>query len=180
MTTPIAISSPTNGNADGTRAMAPRFVSHRLARITNVANRGLTRLISGQFGLTLSEWRVMAAIGDKSGISANAVCRATAMDKVRVSRAVSGLLDQGYLRRDTDAADRRRSKLYLSAAGERAHDTILPLAERYDRMMLEPLSGEEERLLNALFEKLESGLADIAARGFQLPEASAEGEPSRR
>src|SRR5450755_4819515 len=94
-----------------------RFLPYRLSVLTNRISTAIARVYVRRFALTVAEWRVMAVIGRFGGMSANAVCERTAMDKVRVSRAVARLMAAEHLDRRVDAADRRRALLDLTPSG---------------------------------------------------------------
>src|SRR5438445_5347964 len=68
-----------------------RFLPYRLSVLTNRISTAIARVYVRRFGLTVPEWRVMAVLGRFGEMPANAVCERTAMDKVRVSRAVARL-----------------------------------------------------------------------------------------
>ena len=70
-----------------------------------------------RFGLTISDWRVLAVISFYPGASNTAVCELAAMDKVRVCRAVCRLLEMERIERRLDKHDCRRSKLYATEEG---------------------------------------------------------------
>src|SRR5690348_4019087 len=86
-----------------------RFLPYRLSVLTNRISTAIARVYVRRFALTVPEWRVMAVLGRFGEMSANAVCERTAMDKVRVSRAVARLAASGRLDRRIDDADRRRA-----------------------------------------------------------------------
>src|SRR6185437_927440 len=94
-----------------------RFLPYRLSVLTNRISTAIARVYVRRFGLTVPEWRVMAVLGRFGPMSANAVCERTAMDKVRVSRAVARLATAGRLDRRIDDADRRRALLALTPRG---------------------------------------------------------------
>src|SRR5258708_36066276 len=104
------------------------FLPYRLSVLTNRISTAIARVYVRRFALTVPEWRVMAVLGRFGPLSANAVCERTAMDKVRVSRAVARLAATGRLERRTDATDRRRALLELTARGRAVYDEIGPLA----------------------------------------------------
>src|SRR5438445_8846163 len=105
-----------------------RFLPYRLSVLSNRISTAIARVYVRRFALTVPEWRVMAVLGRFGPMSANAVCERTAMDKVRVSRAVARLIATGRLARRIDAADRRRSVLALTRAGQDIYAEIAPLA----------------------------------------------------
>jgi DNA-binding MarR family transcriptional regulator len=96
----------------------------------------------------------MAVLGRFAPLSANEVCNRTAMDKVRVSRAVEKLRSSSLVEHAVDARDRRRSRLRLSAAGQRIHDAIVPMGLAAEALLLDGLSPAEKRTLDRLLGRL--------------------------
>lgn len=132
------------------------FLPYRLSVLSNRISDAIARAYRERFGLGVTEWRVMAVLGRYPGLSAGAVARRTAMDKVAVSRAVARLLARGLLARDTHGDDRRRSVLALSSEGRRVHDQVVPLALAYERELLAPLDPAERLTLARLLSRLDS------------------------
>jgi DNA-binding MarR family transcriptional regulator len=139
-----------------------RFVPYRLSVLTNIISRTFGRLYGERFGLSIPEWRVMAVLGRFAPLSASDVCTRTAMDKVRVSRAVEKLRRTGLVEQAVDARDRRRSRLRLSAAGQRTHDAIVPIGLAAEALLLDSLSPAEGRALDRLLAKLTARALVIA------------------
>lgn len=130
------------------------FLPYRLSVLTNTMSRAFARRYGERFGLSIPEWRVMAVLGRFAPLSANEVAERTAMDKVRVSRAVARLMKTGLVDRATDSDDRRRSALKLSRAGKRVHDGIIPMARQIEAALLARLSPAERATLDQLVSKL--------------------------
>ena len=139
-----------------------RFLPYRLSVLSNRVSQDIAGLYSERFGLSITEWRVMAVLGGGSKLSANEVAVRTAMDKVAVSRAVSRLLDKNYLLRQLHGQDRRRSELKLSAKGRAVFDQIVPLALALERRILASLEPSEQSQLLAILDKLEA--AELALK----------------
>jgi len=131
-----------------------RFLPYRLSLLTNTVSRAIARAYDARFGLTIPQWRVMAVLGRFPDISANEVAEKTAMDKVMVSRAVSALLRDGSVLRETDAADRRRSVLRLSRDGADVYARIVPLARRYEAELMSALSTDDWQALDRMIDTL--------------------------
>jgi DNA-binding MarR family transcriptional regulator len=130
------------------------FLPYRLSVLTNTMSRAFARRYGERFGLSIPEWRVMAVLGRFAPLSANEVAERTAMDKVRVSRAVARLMKAGLIDRATDSGDRRRSALKLSRAGRRMHDGIIPMARQIEAALLDRLTPSERASLDDLVSKL--------------------------
>jgi len=131
-----------------------QFLPYRLSVLTNRISQGLAELYAERFGISITQWRVIAVLGRAPGLSANEVAERTAMDKVAVSRAVARLVEDGFLQRALHDADRRRSVLQLSAKGRCIYAEIVPLALNYERRLLDALDADEQAALERVLGKL--------------------------
>ena len=132
-----------------------RFVPYRLVVLAHTVGRSIARLYERRFGLTIAEWRVMAVLGQHGRLTANDCVDRTAMDKVRVSRAVRRLVTSGLVAREVERADRRRAGLALSARGLAIYDDIVPLARAEEARLLAVLGPDERRTLDDLLARLQ-------------------------
>src|SRR5690625_1906324 len=123
-----------------------KFLPYQLSVLSNLMSHGIALTYEERFELSVTEWRVIAILGRHPGITATEVARRAAMDKVAVSRAVSRLLAADRLQRKEDRSDGRARRLFLSPAGLHIHDTIVPAALEFERLMLESLRSEERRV----------------------------------
>ena len=130
------------------------FLPYRLSVLSNTVSRNIADLYDREFGISIWQWRVMAVLGENSGITATEIGQVTAMDKVAVSRAVSGLLDSGHIARKASAEDARRAILSLTPKGKTVYDKIVPIALEAERNLVEALSPDERTQLGSLMEKL--------------------------
>jgi DNA-binding MarR family transcriptional regulator len=132
-----------------------RFLPFRLSVLSNRLTRAAARVYTRRFRLSAPEWRTLAVLGCYGAMNANAVVERTAMDKVRVSRAVARLLSAGHITRHADAADRRRAVLELTPRGESVYRDIVPLVRAVEDELLQDLSGEERATLENIFARIE-------------------------
>ncbi|MGM0659445.1 MAG: MarR family winged helix-turn-helix transcriptional regulator [Pseudomonadota bacterium] len=130
------------------------FLPYRLSVLSNRVSQGIAETYEQRFGLSVTEWRVIAIIGRYPGLSATEVAQRSAMDKVAISRAVRRLLDQGRIEREPSDADRRARHLHLSRSGKEIYDEIVPAALAYEKRIRGALSAEENRMLERLMEKI--------------------------
>jgi DNA-binding MarR family transcriptional regulator len=130
------------------------FLPYRLSVVSNLISRGIARTYEDRFGLSVTEWRVIAIVGRYPGVTATEVAERAAMDKVAVSRAVGRLIEAGRLQRREDESDRRAKRLHLSADGQAIHDAVVPAAKAFERELLESLGEEERQQFEATLERL--------------------------
>ena len=82
-----------------------------MALLAESVSTAFSKNYAEQFGITIPQWSVMAAIGRDPHCKASSIVEHTAMDKVQVSRAVSGLMVMGHLKSHLDENDRRSTVL---------------------------------------------------------------------
>ena len=93
------------------------FLPYRLSVAANRVSRLFARRYFEAFGLSIPEWRVLAIVGRLGTLSPSAVGEATAMDKVKVSRAAASLVARGLARQTQDPQDGRGRLLRLTRRG---------------------------------------------------------------
>lgn len=137
------------------------FLPYRLSVTANRISRAFARAYAERFGLTIPEWRVMAVLGTGGPLAAAAIVERTAMDKVKVSRAVAALEAKGLLERRPHPEDRRSALLELSAAGATVFEQIVPLARALEAELTAVLGPEDRATLARLLTRLDAHLAEL-------------------
>ena len=131
-----------------------KFLPYQLSVLAQLVSESLHDLYAEPFGLTVTQWRVMAALGRFAPLTASDVGKRIVMDKVAVSRAVAGLMQRGLVERATDRTDRRRASLRLSAKGRVMHGRIVPIALDYEARLNKALTEHERAAFNSLVDRL--------------------------
>lgn len=130
------------------------FLPYRLSVLAQIVSESLHDLYAGPYALSVTQWRVMAALGRFAPLTASQVGQRIVMDKVAVSRAVASLMKRGLVERATDQDDRRRASLELSAQGRAVHARIVPLAMEYEDRLYQALTPAERQVFNSLSDRL--------------------------
>ena len=130
------------------------FLPYRLSVLANRISHGFGRLYEEKFDLKLPEWRVMAVLGRRPGITAREVADFTAMDKVAISRAVARMMLMGRVTAEADSSDGRRQKLALSEAGLVIYREIIPMAKRIEAALTEGITDGDLAVLDKLLTRL--------------------------
>lgn len=138
------------------------FLPFRLSVLSNRLTRASARVYSRRFRLSAPEWRTMAVLGRYGAMTANSVVDRTAMDKVRVSRAVARLISAGHLTRRIDPADHRRAILELTPQGTTTYQQIVPWLHAFQDEILSTLKADERDALESMLVKLEQRSATMA------------------
>ncbi|MBK8544123.1 MAG: MarR family transcriptional regulator [Caulobacteraceae bacterium] len=130
------------------------FLPYRLSILSNRVSRAIAARYAEAFDLTIPEWRVIAVLGRRPGLTAKEIAEATEMDKVAVSRAVAKLVDSKRVAARADRKDARRQILSLTSQGENVHARIAPIALESEQRLLASLDAHERDQLDTLLGRL--------------------------
>ena len=136
------------------RLILERFLPYRLSILSNRVSRAIAARYAKAFNLSIPEWRIIAVLGRRPGLTATQVAEATEMDKVAVSRAVAKLAAAKRVSAAAHSEDGRAQSLSLTAQGEALHARIAPIALEAERRLLASLDARERAQLDALVERL--------------------------
>jgi DNA-binding MarR family transcriptional regulator len=98
-----------------------RLASYRLHRLAGLSDRFVELRYRRKFGLRVPEVGIMAVVGASSPVSFKMTCVGSDLEKSKVSRVVTQLLDKGLLKKHEDPADQRSFYLTLTAAGKKLY-----------------------------------------------------------
>lgn len=130
------------------------YLPYRLSVLSNAVSRQVADIYEREFALSVWQWRVIAVLGERAGMTGTEVAQRTLMDKPTVSRAVSSLIERRLVERVTDEGDRRRMPLALTAAGQSIYRAIIPRALECEQDLLAALTPQETMLLHQLLGRL--------------------------
>lgn len=131
-----------------------RFLPYRLSILSNKVSGIVAETYKDKFALSITEWRIMAVLGEHPGISADEISVKTQLEKSILSRAISKLLKRNLIERTIAVDDRRRSEINLSDTGQTVYQEIVPLSYDYEQRLLGCLSESEQKTFSDLIDRL--------------------------
>ena len=149
------------------------FLSFRLLVLARALDRQAKRTYGESFGLALVEWRIMAIIGAMGDATVNRLAQRMDYDKAQISRAVSALVDSGYLKRARNAKDTRSAHLMLTARGRELHEELMAFGRQRQRNLLAALTPAQRKALYEIIADLMRHL-----RGQEASRAADMNEPA--
>lgn len=133
-----------------------RLVSVRVVRLADLILRIGTSAFKDRFGVKPTHLRILVILGAFQPISVNEVSRRTHIDKAWISRSLKGLMRRKLVTRTAHPHDSRASLLSLTKKGEALLREIAPVAEEYQRQLLEGQRARDvERVLDLLSARAE-------------------------
>lgn len=114
-----------------------------------------------QFGLTLTEWRVCAALRHLPHQRLADLAKNSSCDGSTLSRTVDGMLQKGLLVRERSADDARALALALTPEGNALTERIIPLARLYERVALAGIEPQQVELLRTMLRRIYDNMVTL-------------------
>jgi DNA-binding MarR family transcriptional regulator len=102
-------------------------VPYLMIRVSGLMNRQL-ELDLRPLKVSFQHWRVLAVLAQKNGSSITDLSEYAVVPHSSLSRLLSRMEADGYVRRQTDAQDARTVRVYTTTLGEDMYRRILPMA----------------------------------------------------
>ena len=131
-----------------------RFLPYRLSILSNRISHIIAETYRDKFALSITEWRIMAVLGEYPGSSADEVSIKIQTEKSIVSRALQKLLARHLISREVDDADRRRQNLTLTKTGLEIYQQVVPVSYDYQDELQECFTQQEREVFNGLIDRL--------------------------
>ena len=119
------------------------FWPYALNQAAEATSLGFQSVYRKKYGISRTEWRVLAHLGEFGQLTAKDICERASLHKTKVSRAVVALENKGWLNRSTSEQDRRAEHLMLSKTGEQAYHELTKEADKLNADLIAGLSAEE-------------------------------------
>lgn len=137
------------------------FLPYLLNQAAEAASRNFLPIYRDRYGMTRTQWRIMAHLGKSGALTAREICDLSHVDKTKVSRGIAALENAGLLSRRPSEADRRSEFLSLTDRGRAAFADLGRLALAFDHVLRARLGAKDSQVLAGLLKRLADGLADV-------------------
>ena len=149
-----------------TAAMAKSFdfhhaPGHLIRRAQQVAASVFAQETVG-FDVTPVQFAILNALIDQPGEDQVTLAARVAFDAATFGSVIGRLEAKGWVRREADAVDRRRKRLWITDSGRQTALLMKRAVTRAQQRIVGPLSERERDQLNALLTKLVAGHASGA------------------
>lgn len=135
-----------------------KFVPYLIYRITGHLNRNLRRNLR-RSGINLARWRVLAVLNDHGRLNISQIVAHTLLEQPTVSRVVDQLQREGLAVRESADGDSRFVQVRLTAEGEKAFETVYPIAVEHQQQALKGFKQHEIKTLMGLLERIQNNIS---------------------
>jgi DNA-binding MarR family transcriptional regulator len=118
---------------------------------------------TADYEVTPVQFAILNALLDDPGEDQVTLARKVAFDAATFGSVIGRLEARGWVRREADGNDRRRKRLWVTAAGAEAARRMRRSVGKVQARILEPLDEGERAQLVALLDRLVAAHEDIAA-----------------
>lgn len=129
-------------------------LTYRLNLLARLAIDANDQIFKDNTGLSIREIRVLRLIEDNPGITFVELNEAANLERSLTSRIIQTLLKADLARRENDAADSRRFRLFSTPAGQAVRAKAHTISDRLEEILLRPLDKDEVAALDARLARL--------------------------
>jgi DNA-binding MarR family transcriptional regulator len=127
----------------------------RLVRVFQKVDRASVEHLR-QWDLSVAQFDVLAKIADNQGLTQQELADRLLVTKGNVCQLLDRMEHSGLLVRQQEG---RANRLFLTPAGKRLAEQVVPAQESVVAKCFSPLNEDEQRQLLALLRKLDHGLS---------------------
>ena len=142
-----------------------RYVPAFITFIANKLSNSATAFYQRNFGVNVTEWRIMSLLAIEPGIAASRICSVIGFDKGPVSRTLAVMRKRGLIAIRKDPRDGRTHSISLTAKGRATHDKVIVAAFERERRLLSCLDKGEQEVLIDLLRRLHENLGAVTGNG---------------
>lgn len=112
------------------------------------------KLRDNGYKITIDQWLIIKAILENPGISQQEIGEKVFKDNASVTRIIELLVKSGYLEREVNQNDRRKSNLKVTVEGKRIIEKVHDLVLENRKTALAGILPEELEILNKTLKKI--------------------------
>jgi DNA-binding MarR family transcriptional regulator len=155
------------------------FMPHLVARLAHQLNSDLVEKLRTE-GINVTRWRILAVLAMGEGITINEIIDRAMMQQSALSRALSRMVREGYIRRVVRRDDARCACIYLTDKGRALFDTLNLVVRRREKQLLAGMSPREVRAAFTVIRRLSRNMQREADVPFREAQPSIEPRPRPR
>lgn len=141
------------------------FLPYLLNQAAEATSRSFEGVYKARYGMTRTQWRVLANLGRFGAMTARDICRISHIEKTKVSRAVAALEAEVMLARAPSPEDGRAEILSLTPRGLAVFAELGERAQAFDADLRAKLGPELAARIDAILREIIVLQADAEPEG---------------
>ena len=138
---------------DAPGAFIDDYLAYLLARASHLISAEF-HVIVRRARLPVQQWRVLATLADGQALSIGEVAAIVLIPQSTLTRVAERMVRSGLLLRAADAADRRITRIRLSAKGLKLAARLVPQARAHEAAVVDALGEADAATLKRILRRL--------------------------
>jgi len=151
------------------KAVKLDYLTLKLDAVNEAAKAAASRVYERECGASLRDLRLMRFIGAEPGLTLSRLIEHASLEKTLASKAITTLVQRGWVTRSVGAQDARQISLQLTKAGEAVILRADPIGRLMEQTLLSPLTADELVVFKRCLEKLVASGKELGAPQERLP-----------
>lgn len=127
---------------------------HQLSR----SYRALMSAFEAHTGHSMPRWRILLTLYRSGETSQKKLARDLEMDPAALTRQIKAIEREGWVRRQSDAADNRLTNVALTAVGQEVVEAALPLRTAFFAQAFAGMSAAQLHTLETMLAEVEQNI----------------------
>jgi len=128
--------------ASGSQALFDDFLPHLIATLAYRLNNDLTAKLRAE-GINVTRWRILAVLAMGDGITINEITQRAMMQQSALSRALTTMEEETFVRRELRRDDARYVEVYLTDRGRALFNGLEVVVRRRQKRLLKGFSPRD-------------------------------------
>lgn len=131
------------------------YLLYLLAAASDVASNDFHARVRER-GLRVTEWRVLACLGDRDGQMVTQLAQLALMEQSRLTKIIDQMAVKGLVSRRNDRRDRRRVRVFLTVQGRGLAEGLVAEAQIHEQTLTAQLPPGEAALLKDALKRIKA------------------------
>jgi DNA-binding MarR family transcriptional regulator len=145
-----------------------RGIGFMMADISRLLRRDFDRRVR-DLQITQAQWRALAHLARDEGINQAALAERLEVQPITIARLIDRMEAAGWVRRQSDVADRRASLLFLTPKAKPIIDELHARADGAVEALLDGITPQARRELRATLDRMKLNLVEAEAASDAAP-----------
>lgn len=126
-------------------------IEHAIKEYRKISQKNIEKVVSD---ITVDQCLVLIILNENNNVSQIEIAKLIFKDNASITRIIELMVKKDYLTRETNALDKRKTKLEITDKGKKTIELLTPVIHLNRKTALDGLSFEEINILDKILEKI--------------------------
>ncbi|PAM96487.1 hypothetical protein B4N84_03430 [Flavobacterium sp. IR1] len=126
-------------------------IEHAIKEYRKISQKNIEKVVSD---ITVDQCLVLIILNENNNVSQIEIAKLIFKDNASITRIIELMVKKDYLTRETNALDKRKTKLEITDKGKKTIELLTPVIHLNRKTALDGLSFEEINILDKILDKI--------------------------